>query len=64
MTDEITPKRKEVKYLVRGWYVLDGKATPFSRIVDYDTAVEYLALASCRNYDWCHDKIDSIETIY
>lgn len=64
MTDEITPKRKEIKYLIRGWYLLDDKATPFTRIVDYDNAVKYLVLADCRNYDWCHDKIDSIETIY
>lgn len=56
---------KPVKYLVSGWYVLDGIYKPFKEIVtEYDIVKGYLEIMRCRNNPDVHTKVDNIECIW
>lgn len=56
---------KPVKYLVSGWYVLDGIYKPFKELVtDEEQAKEFLHMMSLRNDERIHTKVDNIEVIW
>ena len=56
---------KPVKYLVSGWYELDGIYRAFKKLVtDEEQVKEFQHLMALRNDESIHTKVEKIEVIW